>query len=154
MGTACDSRILSESELGCYLPDTRIVRVGYDAKASAVDQTAWRNELRMIKDIEELKAKLKRIGFCEMNLFIQRHVRVVQAWTAKESALGVPKVSQDIFFAEQRGVEIRASLSRIGLSKELARYVIRLIRVTGGAYRSVTNQRLVVVFDHGDREPA
>lgn len=57
-----DVQYFSESKLGCHLSDARIVRVGYDTEASAVVQTAWCNELRMIEDIEKLKAKFKPVG--------------------------------------------------------------------------------------------
>jgi hypothetical protein len=54
-GEKHDSPCLSKSKFHCYLPDPRIVRVGYDAKASAVDQAARRDELCVIEDIEKLE---------------------------------------------------------------------------------------------------
>ena len=86
-----------------------------------------------------------------MDLFVQRHIRVVQAWAAEEPALGVPELPQS-FSTKESGIEIRASLARIGLGKEFALGLVRLICVPGGAYRCVTDQRLVVILTYGNRE--
>ena len=115
-----------EVKLGSYLTNTRAVGIGYHTKRSAVDQSAWGAELCMVKDIEELKSKIKKLRFGEMHIFGHSHIPVIDSRPAEEAALRIPKLPY-ILNTEQRGVEVGSALARVLFGIQLARRIKGLI---------------------------
>ena len=76
------------------LADTGIIGRRYKAEITAVDQSAGRFKLRVIENVEELKAKIEVQALRDMSILGQSHVPVVQTRTAKEPALRIAELAE------------------------------------------------------------
>ena len=108
----CENLRSSEQELQACLQNAGRPRRSYEAKLAGVNLASWILELSMVKQVERFKAKLKFLGLGEFECLGQRHIKVVEPRAVKEAAAGIPE-EPDLLWAEQRGIEVRISMTRI-----------------------------------------
>src|SRR5581483_5201133 len=109
-----NGRKRSECETSGHLHDAWVARRRDQSKSAGVDFPTRIVELRVIEDIESLEAQLKFRVLNDLGAFLQCHVEVIQSGSVEEPSTGISELSQ-LFIAEERGVEIRVSVTRVGI---------------------------------------
>ena len=145
-----------KSELQCSLQDAR--RRGADDISEgrtpdiAVNRT-WSAELRVVENIECFDPEEQGLRFCERQVLLDGHVKVVRTRAEEKSPFCVAWRTQRVH-AEGRSVKVVVViLARVLVQAKRAATVIGF--VDAGVIDPVgigPNQRIVSVVDHGDGE--
>ena len=145
-----------KGELQCSLQDAR--RRGTDDISEgrtpdiAVNRT-WSAELRVVENIECFDPEEQRLRFCERQVLLDGHVKVVRTRAVEKSPSCVAWRTQRVH-GEDRSVKVVVViLARVLVQAKWAAAVIGF--VDAGIIDPVgigPNQRIVSVVDHGDRE--
>jgi len=109
----------------------------------------------MVENVERLNAKEEGFRLRKSQILGQREIEVVRAWAVEEPTLGSTGGSQRIH-AEDRGVEIVVPVTaRIVVQMQGSAIIVGFIDtavVDPVGIRS--DQRIVSIVDHGNRETA
>ena len=102
-----------EVELRRQLDDTRIKRASSASKKAAVDVDSHGvvDELRMIKEVEYLQAQFNLSGFCDLRIFVQTQIKIVNTRSMEEVSSSIPEHSAHLR-GEVIGVEEVVALDR------------------------------------------
>ena len=87
-------------EFGADLADARIARIGDNPKARTTDVPARIHELRVVKDIEEFETEIEGEILLDDGVLQDAEIRVVEAGTMEEAAVGSPECSRDAILRE------------------------------------------------------
>src|SRR5579863_146607 len=112
-----------EKELRCHLHNAGVARTG-DHSKRGVDLARGILELRMVENVESLKAQLQFLGFGDFGCLQQGYIPVIEARAMEETPRRIPELSK-LFIAEERCIEISATLSRIGSLQDVSAGKIR-----------------------------
>src|ERR1700683_979570 len=80
----------------------------------------------MIEDVESFQPEFKRFGFSHAQNFRERHVKILDAWSIKESTGYISQLPK-VLRTEWRSIERSLPISRVGV--DLKRPAIVLGRV-------------------------
>ncbi len=150
-----NSALEAELQRQLHLPG----RHGVDdlSEAGAADVAVDRGcaeELGMVKHVESLKAELHRFALANPEVFLQRHIKVLQPGAVEEAARRVANHAQR-GNAEQRAVEGGLPVSGISVHRQVAAGVPRRVdSVVVDAVRHGAQQRAVGVVVQSDRQSA
>ena len=88
-------------EFGADLADARIARLTDDSKAPEVaDVPAGIHKLGVIEDVEEFEANIEGEILLDGGVLQDSEIRVVEAGTMEEAAVGSPECSRDAILRE------------------------------------------------------
>src|SRR5580693_3055045 len=84
-----EKRLNLEHKLQAYLTNARIARAGNHSEVAGGEVARWIVELRVIEDVEELRAELNERAFGNGCGFFHREIGVKDAGAAEEPPVGI-----------------------------------------------------------------